>query len=369
MKFERPIYVTMPSLAPLSEVSAYLERVWASGTMTHNGPLVRQFERDFAAWSGIPRLVAVCNGTVAIQLALRALDLPPGSEVVTTPFTFVATLSSILYEGLKPVFADIDPETFNIDPAGVEAAVTSRTSAILPVHVFGNPCDVSAIGAIAERRGLRVVYDAAHAVGVRVGGRSLLSFGDASATSFHATKLLNTAEGGGVSARDDATDRRLRELRFFGFDDSKSVVRVGTNAKMTEVNASIGLANLARLDAVVADRRAKYGLYREMLSQSGRLSFQRISDGCNCSYFPVVFETEDLLLATERALNAANVFPRRYFWPSVNSFGAVLPERTSCPVSESLASRILCLPLYGGLGMSQVEAIAEMVLECTKEVR
>ena len=367
MRFEKPIYVTMPSLAPLAEVDAYLAGVWESGIMTHNGPLVQRFERDFAAWSGLPHLVAVANGTLAIQLALRALDLPPGSEIITTPFTFIATLSSILYEGFKPVFVDIDPETFNLDPAKLEAAITPRTAAILPVHVFGNPCDVQTIDAIARRRGLKVVYDAAHAVGVKVGGRSVLAYGDVSATSFHATKLLNTSEGGGIFAADGRVDRILRELRFFGYDDRKMVVRIGTNAKMTEVNAAIGLANLKYMEKVLADRHVKYALYKDILSGSDALTFQKLAAGCNHSYFPVVFRSESALLQVDKALREANVFARRYFWPSVNTYGAVVPDAGSCPSSESLAARILCLPLYGSLPADDIRVIANIVLRTVKD--
>lgn len=369
MKSENPIYVTMPSLAPLSEVDQYLRQVWATGVMTHNGPLVRQFERDFSAWSGLPYMVAVANGTLAIQLALRALGLPPGSEVITTPFTFIATLSAILYEGLRPVFVDIDPETFNIDPGKIEAAITPRTSAILPVHVFGNPCDVAAIDAIARSRGLKVVYDAAHAVGVKVDGKSVLAYGDVSATSFHATKLLNTSEGGGIYATDSRIDTTLRELRFFGYDDAKSVVRVGTNAKMTEVNAAIGLANLKHMDEVLADRREKYALYRKLLSVLDGVSFQRIAEGCNFSYFPVVFKSEHALLRVEEALNRENVFPRRYFYPSVNTCKAIVPQSARCPLSESLSSRILCLPLYGSLPKEAIRMIAAVVVKAVEGMK
>ena len=367
MRFEKPIYVTMPSLAPLAEVDSYLAGVWESGVMTHNGPLVQRFERDFAAWSGLPHMVAVANGTLAIQLALRALGLPPGSEIITTPFTFIATLSSILYEGFKPVFVDIDPETFNLDPTKIEAAITPRTAAILPVHVFGNPCDVQAIDSIARRHGLKVVYDAAHAVGVKVDGKSVLAYGDVSATSFHATKLLNTSEGGGIYAADGSVDATLRELRFFGYDAGKTVVRIGTNAKMTEVNAAIGLANLKHLDSVLSDRHRKYALYKDILSCSDAISFQRTSSDCNHSYFPVVFRSEAVLQRVDMTLRDANVFARRYFWPSVNTCGAIVPDAARCPISESLAERILCLPLYGSLPEDCIRTIADIVVKAVKE--
>ena len=362
-KFDKPVYVTMPTLAPLGDVDAYLAKIWASGVMTHNGPLVQQFERDFSAWAGVGRMVAVCNGTLAIQLAIRALDLPKGGEIITTPFTFIATTSSILYEGYKPVFVDIDPETLNMDPSNIEAAITDRTVAILPVHVFGNPCDCERIDAIAAKHGLKVIYDAAHAVGVNMNGRSVFTYGDISTTSFHATKLLNTSEGGGVFAKAPDVDERLRELRFFGYDSAKDVARIGTNAKMTEVNAAIGLANLRLMDEIIADRRRKYGLYREILSSSSAFRFQKIDGSCNCSYFPVVFKTEGELLKVDVGLKNLNVFARRYFWPSVNTYKRICPDARACRASEDIANRILCLPLYYSLPADDVRAIAENVVE------
>ena len=362
-KFDKPVYVTMPTLAPLAEVDAYMEKIWASGVMTHNGPLVQQFERDFSAWSGVEKTVAVCNGTLAIQLAIRAFDLPKGGEIITTPFTFIATISSILYEGYKPVFVDIDPETLNIDPKKIEAAITDKTVAILPVHVFGNPCEVEAIDAIAAKHGLKVIYDAAHAVGVQVNGRSIFTYGDVSATSFHATKLLNTSEGGGVIAKNPEVDERLRELRFFGYNAAKDVVRIGTNAKMTEVNAAIGLANLKYMDAILNDRRTKYSLYKQVLSGISGVGFQKIDESCNCSYFPIILSGEALLEKVDSELKANNIFARRYFWPSVNTYKTICPDALSCPVSEDVANRILCLPLYNTLSRENVKAIAENVKE------
>lgn len=366
MKFDKPIYVTMPSLAPLGEVDEYLKQVWSSGIMTHNGPLVQKFEKEFSSWSGIPKTVAVCNGTLAIQLAIRALNLPKGGEIITTPFTFIATISSILYEGYVPKFVDIDPEMLNLDPRNIEAAITDKTVAILPVHVFGNPCDVEAIDAIAAKHDLKVIYDAAHAVGVEYKGKSIFSYGNISATSFHATKLLNTSEGGGIITADADLDERLRELRFFGYDTTKDVVRIGTNAKMTEVNAAIGLANLPYLHDIVADRRKKYNLYKSILSRSAALSFQKIDASCNCSYFPVVFETEDRLLKADAALKAINVFARRYFYPSVNTYKTICPDAAVCPKSEDIANRILCLPLYWTLDEDAVTTIANVIIEVMK---
>lgn len=363
MKFEKPIYVTMPALAPLEEVDAYLRQVWESGIMTHNGPLVQRFEEEFTAWSGSPAAVAVCNGTLAIQMALRALNLPPGSEIITTPFTFIATLTAILYEGFVPRFVDIDPETLNMDPVAIEAAITPKTAAILPVHVFGNPCDVEAIAAVAARHGLKTVYDGAHAIGVIVGDRSVFSYGDVSTTSFHATKLLNTSEGGAVFSPDPEIEKRLRELRFFGYDDRKDVACVGTNAKMTEVNASIGLANLRYLDRVLTDRKHKYALYKDILSRNGNLRFQKAAPACNCSYFPVILPDEATVLRAQAVLNSENIFPRRYFYPSVNIYGSIVPDAETCPHSEDISKRILCLPLYSTLPEESVRIIASTLLD------
>lgn len=361
-KFDKPIYVTMPSLAPLAEVDEYLKQVWASGIMTHNGPLVQHFEKEFSQWSGVEKTVAVCNGTLAIQLAIRALNLPKGGEIITTPFTFIATVSAILYEGYKPVFVDIDPETLNMDPAKIADAITENTVAILPVHVFGNPCDVESIGAIGKRHGLKVIYDAAHAVGVNYHGKSIFSYGDVSATSFHATKLLNTSEGGGIIASSTVIDERLRELRFFGYNVAKDVACIGTNAKMTEVNAAIGLANLPYLHQIVEDRRRKYNLYKSILSESDSLSFQKIDESCNCSYFPLVFPSEEVMLRVDSALKEKNVFARRYFHPSVNTYSQIVQD-AACPLSEAIARRILCLPLFWALPEDAVRWIAESVKE------
>ena len=356
----KPIYVTQPTLAPLEEVTALLQGVWESGVMTHNGPLVQRFERSFSEFSGLKRTVAVANGTIAIQMAIRALDLK--GEIITSPFTFIATVNSILWEGCTPVFADIDPDTLNIDPAKIESRITDKTVAIMPVHVFGNPCDVDAIQSIADRHGLKVVYDAAHAVGVDYRGRSLFRYGDISATSFHATKMLNTAEGGGCITDDDELDARLRAIRFFGYDAGKQIVCNGFNGKMTEVHAAIGLANLRCLRMALDDRRDKYNLYLERLTGSAALRFQRIDEGCNHSYFPVIFPSEGVALKMEQTLTHAGYVPRRYFWPSVNTYTTLYPYQP-CPISEDVASRILCLPLYLTLPKETIIAIADLIIK------
>lgn len=350
------IYVTMPTLAPLSDVNALLEGVWERGIMTHNGPLVQRFEKEVAEFLGLRNIVSVTNGTIAIQMAIKALGLK--GEIITTPFTFIATVSSIIWEGCTPVFVDIDPETLNIDPAKIEEKITAQTCAILPVHVFGNPCDIERIAEIARLHNLKVIYDAAHGVGVNYNGKSLFEYGDISTTSFHATKMLNTAEGGACFASDDSLHEKLKRIRFFGFDNGKDVVDDGTNGKMTEVHAAIGIANLKFLQSALDDRKEKYLLYKELLSCHSELKFQQINQDCNYSYFPVVFPTEEVLLSVERNLNQNSIFPRRYFYPSVNTFMKQFPS-VEMPVSEDISKRILCLPLYYSLSKDEIRMIVK----------
>lgn len=361
---DQPIYVTQPSLAPLEEYTALLQEVWATGILTHNGPMVKRLEAELEAWLVVKHFKLVTNGTIALQMAIKALELK--GEIITTPFTWVATLSAIKWEGCTPVFCDIEPDTFNIDPTKIEAAITDRTVAIMPVHVFGNPCDVEAIESIAQKHGLKVIYDAAHAVGSMYNGRSLLEYGDISAISLHATKLLNTGEGGGCITKDDTLAKKLERIRFFGHDDAKEIVEDGFNGKMTEVHAALGLANMKYADEVLADRKEKYLRYRDVLSGCTSLSFQNLKFGePNYSYFPVLFESEACLLQVEAALNAIQVFPRRYFYPSVNTLGNIV-NYTPMPVSENIASRILCLPLYWKLTREQVDATLDAILADNK---
>lgn len=352
------IYVTMPTLAPLEEVNELMKGIWESGIMTHNGPLVQRLEKEVGEYLHVPNVVSCVNGTVALQMAIRALKLK--GEIITTPFTFIATANSILWEGCTPVFVDINPETFNIDPAKIEEKITYHTVAIMPVHVFGNACDIDAIDAIAKKHDLKVIYDAAHAVGVNYKGKSIFQYGDISCTSFHATKMLNTTEGGACFTNNKELDAKLRRIRFFGFENHADIVEDGTNAKMTEVHAAVGLANLKYLDKALEDRKKKYTYYKDELSKIPSLSFQKITEDCNYSYFPVVFKDEADLLKVMEALNAEHIYPRRYFYPSINTFNRLFPY-VSMPVSEDIASRILCLPLYYTLEMEDVDRILNTI--------
>lgn len=356
---DRPIHVTRPSLAPIEEFSEYLETIWETGIMTHNGPLVQRLEKELCNYLGVKNVVCVANGTCALQLSLRALNL--SGEVITTPFTFIATASIIAWERCKPVFVDIDPETWDIDTGQIEEKISGRSCAILPVHVFSSPCDISQIQSIANQNKLKVIYDAAHAMATDYQGSSVLDRGDISAVSFHATKLFNTVEGGACVTNDDDLAERLRRMRFFGFDSRKEIVDEGMNAKMTEVSAGLGLANLKHLDQVRANRREKYLLYRNLLSDCSFLSFQKYnSEEYNFSYFPVLFANEELLLKVKARLESNNIFPQRYFYPSLNTVSIFQPQ-SSLPVAERVAKTVLCLPLYDTLPGNTIQEICKLI--------
>lgn len=356
---DKPIYVTMPSLAPLEEYVELLKGVWERGILTHNGPLVQKLENELCAKLELNNFVAVSNGTIAIQMAIKALELK--GEIITTPFTWVATVSAIKWEGCEPVFCDIDSQTLNIDPNKIEALITDRTVAIMPVHVFGNPCDVDAIETIAKKHNIKVIYDGAHAIGSTCKGKSLLEYGDITATSLHATKLLNTAEGGGCITNNEELHEKLKRIRFFGHNNAKDVVEDGFNGKMTEVHAALGIANLKYYDAVLEDRKNKYRQYKDALKGQDSIRFQGIKTGeTNYSYFPIIFDNEELLLDCEQKLNANKIFPRRYFYPSINTYKNIVDYQPT-PISENIASRILCLPLYWSLSDEIIQHIALLI--------
>jgi dTDP-4-amino-4,6-dideoxygalactose transaminase len=359
------IFVTQPSLAPIDEFTEILKGVWNRKILTHNGPLVQQLESELEQKLQVPHFTVVNNGTIALQIAIKALELQ--GEIITTPFTWIATVSAIKWEGCTPIFCDIDPKTLNIDPAKIEALITEKTVAIMPVHVFGTPCDVVEIEKIAKKHNLKVIYDGAHAIGSRFEDKSVLTFGDVTATSLHATKLLNTAEGGGCITTDTELDKKIKRIRFFGHSDDKTdIVEDGFNGKLTEIHAALGLANLKYYDTVLNDRRVKYLLYKEKLKDLANLTFQDISLGeTNYSYFPIIFETEAQLLKVELALKENNVFPRRYFYPSVNTYTKVVSYQP-CPISEDISKRILCLPLYFELETINILTICEIVIKCCK---
>lgn len=355
---KNPIYVTRSFMPPIEEYESYLESIWDNGHLTNNGPLSLKFQDKIMEYLGVNNFRFVANGTIALQLALNALDIT-GGEIITTPFSYVATTSAILWERCTPVFVDIDAKTFNIDAAKIEAAITPYTKAILAVHVFGNPCDVDAIELIANKHGIKVIYDAAHAVGVRYKGKSLLDYGDVSTCSFHATKIFHTVEGGGVFARNAALIEKIELIKRFGHDGDNHKV-LGINGKASEFQAAMGLANLKYIDSIISSR--KNVVERYDLHLKDKFQVLELADGTeyNYAYYPIVLESEEKLLSVIDKLNQHNIFPRRYFYPSLNKL-QYIDNANECPISEDIATRIMCLPLYVGLEDSVVDNICEII--------
>lgn len=352
------VNVTKTFLPPLEEYEEYLKQIWQSGYLTNQGPLLKDFEKQVSEYLKVDSLHLVNNGTAALQVALRSLGITEG-EIITTPFSYIATTSSIMWERCKPVFVDIEPDTFCIDVNKIEAAITPSTRAIMPVHVFGFPCDVDAIDIIAKKHNLKVIYDAAHAFGVEYKGRSLLDYGDISTVSFHATKLFHTVEGGGIVVRDKDIDSIVELTKRFGHEGDDHYM-LGINAKASELQAAMGLCNLKYIDENIEKRKKIYELYDESLDE--RYIKNRITKESkhNYSYFPVVFESEEKLHKAIADLNNENIFPRRYFYPSLNTLPYIKGHQ-ECPISEDISRRILCLPLYADIEESIIKKICETI--------
>lgn len=355
------IKVTRTFLPPLEEYLSYLKPIWESAWVTNHGPSVGRLEDELRRRLDVPHFYFLANGTIALQLAYRALGL--SGEVITTPFTYVATTSTLVWEGCKPVLVDIEPDTLTIDPARVEAAITPRTTAIVATHVYGNPCDVLRLADIARRHGLRLVYDAAHAFDVRHRGRPLAAYGDVSTLSFHATKIFHTVEGGGVTTPHADVAHRLGYMRNFGHDGEERFFGLGVNGKNSELHAAMGLCLLPHMPEIVARRRDRSNRYDRLLSGAGaRLSRPRLREETeyNYAYYPVLFASEADLLAARRRLQAVGVHPRRYFYPSLADLPYV--DRFEVPVSRDVSRRVLCLPLYAELTEPEVDRVVEGVL-------
>ncbi len=351
-----PIYVTRTFLPPREEFDAWMDKVYASHILTNNGPIHQELEETLRTRFDVPYLRLMANGTLALQLAIRALGVE--GDVITTPFSYVATTSAILWEGCNPVFVDIDPKTCCIDPTLIEAAITPDTSAILATHVYGIPCDVEAIDAIAKKHGLKVIYDAAHAFDVQYKGKSILAYGDASTLSFHATKLFHTVEGGALVVHDEDTVQRVRLLRSFGHIGDEHF-SLGINAKMSEIHAAMGMAVLPHVPSLINERCEVTKRYRDGLSRSTVTSPQPPEGTVfNYGYFPVKLPTGKLPIV-QKALAEINVFPRRYFYPSLNTLPYVM--QTRCVNSEDVSQRIICLPLYSELPLATVDRICACI--------
>ena len=364
--------VTQPYLPPLAEFQPYLEEIWERKWVTNNGVFHQRLEAALCDYLGVEHLSLFSNGTLALITALQALKIT--GEVITTPFSFVATTHALHWNGIKPVFVDIDPVSMNLDPTKIEAAITPQTTAILPVHVYGNPCDVERIDSIADTYGLRVIYDAAHAFGVRVRDRSVLDFGDMSVLSFHGTKVFNTFEGGAIVCRDAKMKRRIDNLKNFGFVDEVTVVAPGINGKMNEVQAAFGLLQLQHMEQVAIGRARIDARYREAFADVPGLVLHDVPSHCtrNHAYFPVRVSGE---FPIDRdglydALRASNVAARRYFYPLISEFPTYrgLPSSAphNLPVASAASRQVLCLPLYPSLDAGDQDRIIDVVLGCAE---
>lgn len=352
------INVTKTYLPDKEKYQRYVDEIYVNGWVTNNGPLVRRLEKRLAEYLGVKNIVLVSNGTVALEIAYRTLGLK--GFAVTTPFSFVATTSSLVTNQLLPIFADIDPKTFNIDPEKIESVITPNTSAVLGVHVFGNACKVEEIDCIAKKHNLKVIYDAAHAFDVRYKDQSVLNYGDISTLSFHATKLFHTIEGGALIINDDDLVQKARYLINFGIKNAEEIPELGTNAKMNEFEAAMGLCVLDDIEEIKNNRKIIYERYRKALK--GLVAFQEENESAtqNYSYFPAIFDNEEQLLKVQKALNEQQIFPRRYFYPSLDTLTYIEPKQVM-PISRDISKRILCLPIFAELNKDIQEKIIKII--------
>ncbi|GBU25037.1 aminotransferase [Fibrobacteria bacterium R8-3-H12] len=362
------IHVTSPLLPPLEEYLPYLQDIWDRKWLTNNGHYHQLLEKSLCEYLGVEHLSLFTNGTLTLVTALQAMRIT--GEVITTPYSFVATAHSIWWNGLKPVFIDVDEKTGNMNPALIEQAITPQTTAIMPVHVYGNPCDTQSIQDVADRYGLAVIYDSAHAFGVKVNGESILNFGDMNSLSFHATKTYNTVEGGALIVKDSRTKKRIDFLKNFGFADETTVVAPGINSKMDELRAAYGLLNLKQIDNAIANRKKIAVAYRERLWNVKGISFFEDMPGVahNYSYFPIFVNEKEYGISRDclyEKLKQNNIFGRRYFYPLISDFPVYrglpssAPERL--PVARKMASEVICLPIYAGLDIREVERVVSIL--------
>lgn len=374
MKNTKPIFVTQPSLPPFDEFIESLKSIWDSRILTNCGPNHQELEAALCRYLGVGHISLFSNGTIALITALQALGVT--GEVITTPYSFVATSNSLLWNNIKPVFVDIDAETLNIDPRKIEAAITSSTTAIMPVHCYGRPCDVDSIKCIADKYGLRVIYDAAHAFGVSNSQGSILNHGDLSVLSFHATKVFNTFEGGAIVSANADMKRRIDQLKNFGFVDEITVTESGINGKMSEINAAFGLVQLKYIDQSIGLRRDVDTSYRKHLHNVKGISL--ISEFSNArsnySYFPILVESDYHLSRDELylLLKENNIYSRRYFYPLISEFPMYrsMPSalRENLPVAAMAAEKILCLPIYSDLSGDDVTRVVEVIANSLSSV-
>ncbi|ADB38590.1 DegT/DnrJ/EryC1/StrS family aminotransferase [Spirosoma linguale] len=357
------INVTKSYLPELDEYTAYLKGIWERVHLTNDGPLLRRLEDELKEFLDVKYLKFCTNGTIVLQMALKALDIK--KEVITTPFSYVATTNALLWEGCTPVFADISPDDYNIDPEKIEPLITADTQAIMATHVYGNACKIEQIQAIADKYNLKVIYDAAHTFGASYNGKSILSYGDLSTCSFHATKVFHTVEGGCIVTNDADMAQKLHYMRSFGHQND-NYYGVGINAKNSELHAAMGLCVLPKVPELIAARKERFGYYDNQLDFS-KITRPTLTPGVdyNYAYYPVIFDSEETLLRVTDALKAEDVMPRRYFYPSLNTLPFTFRPGTTtaqpCPVSEDVSLRVLCLPLYPDLAEADVDRIVATV--------
>ena len=365
---EKKITVTSPLMPSLEELEVYLKDIWDRKWLTNNGYYHQQLEKALCEYLGVPYLSLFTNGTLPLITALQALRIT--GEVITTPFSFVATTHSLWWNGIKPVFVDVDPVTCNLDPDKIEAAITPHTTAIMPVHVYGRPCDTERIQEIADKYGLKVIYDAAHAFGVKVDGQSVLNAGDMSTLSFHATKVYNTVEGGAIIMHDEQTKKRIDYLKNFGFAGETTVVAPGINSKMDEIRAAFGLVNLRQVDKAIDARHHIADRYRERLKAVPGITFMEDVPGVrhNYAYFPIFVDAEKYGMTRDELyerMKEHNIYGRRYFYPLISTFstyrGLESAARENLPVATRIAEQVICLPMYYGLTDEDVERIVNLI--------
>lgn len=362
------IPVTQPFLPELKEFLPYLEEIWNNKLLTNNGPFHQQLEAELGDYLGVNHVSLFNNGTIALITALQAMRVQ--GEVITTPYSFVATSHSIVWNGLEPVFADVKPGTFNIDPAKIEAAITPKTTAIMPVHCYSEPCDVEAIQKIADNYGLKIIYDAAHAFGVKYKKESLLNWGDLSILSFHATKVFNTFEGGAIISPDAKTKQRVDRLKNFGIADEVTVTAPGINGKMSEINAAFGIVQLKHIDKAIEIRKKIDSRYRSLLRNVEGLTIYTNNQhtNSNYSYFPILIEDGYRLTRDElyQKLKENNIFSRRYFYPLISNMpmyrGLDSSIKGNLPIANELANKVLCLPIYTDLLEDEQDEIISLIV-------
>lgn len=364
-----PIYVTRPNLPPLEKLQPYLKEIWKNKILTNNGPFHQKFEKELAKYLGVEHINLFANGTLALVVGLQALRIT--GEVITTPFSFVATTHALKWNGITPIFCDIEEKTLNIDPNKIEALITPKTTAIMPVHVYGHPCDTEAIQDIADKYGLIVIYDAAHAFGIKMKDKNLLLEGDMSILSFHATKLFTTFEGGAIISKDERLKKRIDFLKNFGFANEVTVVAPGINAKMNEFQSVIGLLSLEIVEEEIAKRKKVAETYFELLKDiKGIRVFNNFDNyDYNYSYFPILIDEAEFGYSREKVydeLKKNNIYARRYFYPLISNMPTYrsLPSaaKENLPVANKIAEQVLCLPIYGSLENDSIEIIKNILL-------